>query len=121
MLAGLAAPDRRGRSLRCWAGEVGRRQIGGEIKRRAIAHAPACGQQAVVMRVGVAEDRAGEPRDDLAPAYRQQFSDQREALVSRRRHAGWPVEDRGSKRLWIERVRDLVAIFGIGPSIFLSP
>ena len=73
-------------------------QIGEQMKRRAVAHAPVRRQQAVVRRMRVAEGRAGEPRDDLAPAYREQLVAPAPAAVCPgRRRARIPIEHGGLK------------------------
>ena len=94
-IAGLAAPDWGTRRLGGLAGDVGRRQIGGEIERRAIAHAPVCRRQAVVMSLGVAEDCACKPRKNFSPAYCEKFGHQRQPLASRRFVARLPIQRRG--------------------------
>ena len=45
-----------------------------------------------------AEGRAGKPRDDLAPADREQFAHQRQPLAVRPRRRAFPVEHGGLKR-----------------------
>src|SRR6202022_1919043 len=71
--AGLAAPDRGAGFVSLMINGL-IRQIGHELKRRAVTHAPVGRQQAIVRRTRMAERRARQPRNDLAPAYREKVS-----------------------------------------------
>ena len=90
------------------------RQIGQEAKRRAVTHAPVGRQQTIVRRARLAERRTRQPRNDLAPAYREQVLDQREPLMSRLLVARWPIEYRGLEGRGIQRVGNPIAVLRIG-------
>jgi len=94
------------------------REIGDEAQRRAVAHPPMRGEQAVVGRLGVTEARALQPRHDLLVTEREQVLHQRKALVLLRRAAG-PVEHGRSQRCGIEWVGHFVAVFFVRPGICL--
>src|SRR5258707_15834885 len=69
----------------------------------------------------MAERRARQPRNDLAPAYCEQVLDQRQPPLSRLFVARVPVEDGGSKRQGIQRVGNPIAVLRIGAGKFLAP
>src|SRR6266851_4845550 len=78
-------------------------------------------QQTIVRRTRMAERRARQPRNDLAPAYREQVSHQRQPPLSRLFVARVPIEDGGSKRQGIQRVGNPIAVLRIGAGKLLAP
>ena len=65
--------------------------------------------------------RTRKPRDDFAPADRQQFAHQRQPPAVRFAVACLPIEHRGSHGRYVQRIGNLVAIFRIGLGEFLAP
>src|SRR3984957_18507709 len=120
-LAQRAAPDWSSRDFTGVMGDVAVGQVGEQLQRCTIAHPPAGRQQAAVCRVRLAGSRAREPRDDLLPAYRKQLLHQLQPLLARWLAACAPIEHGGLKGRFRQRIRDLIAIFRIGPSVFAGP
>ena len=76
------------------------------------------GEQAAIGRRGIAEPRTLQPRCDLLVTEREQLPHQRQPRILLRRVAG-PIQHGRLQRFGIERVGDLVAVFLVGPGIFL--
>jgi hypothetical protein len=88
---------------------------------RAVAHAPACGEQAIVACAGITKGCTRKARRDLLVPDRQQSLHQPQPLLACRRFARLPIEHGRSKCRDVEWIRHLVAISGVGPVVFSPP
>ena len=88
-------------------------EVGKHSEHLAVDEYPIRGQDMLLAFCG-GELCAGKLRHDLPAPRPQQVADQREPLMALRRRARIPIQHRGAKRCFFERVQNIIAQFGVG-------